>query len=218
MGDGVIVRKLGLVEYEIIYQQMKEFTLSRTIDTPDEIWLVEHPPVYTQGQAGKSEHILNPHTIPIIQTDRGGQVTYHAPGQLILYPLINFKRLKIGVRSLVIALEESIIQTLKEYGIEAYGMRDAPGVYVNEAKIASLGLRIKNGALYHGLSLNVAMDLTPFDWINPCGYKGLRMTQMKDELDKRGRACPSLDQVGHQLTTHLITKINHLQAEAGRGS
>jgi lipoyl(octanoyl) transferase len=180
----LIVKQLGMVEYEPTWRAMQAFTDSRTAETSDEIWLVEHPPVYTQGQAGKPEHLLAATDIPVVQIDRGGQVTYHGPGQVVAYVLLDVRRLGIGVRELVRKLEQSVIDTLADYGVTAYGKVDAPGVYVHpelgEAKIASLGLRIRNGCCFHGLALNVNMDLTPFDWINPCGYAGMRVTQLAD--------------------------------------
>lgn len=175
-----LIKHLGLVDYEPTWRAMQTFTDTRTAETPDELWVVEHHPVYTQGLAGKSEHLLRLTDIPVVKTDRGGQVTYHGPGQLVVYLLIDFKRMQIGVRELVRRIEQSVIDMLAGQGITANGDVNAPGVYVDGAKIASLGLRIKNGAVYHGLSLNVDMDLTPFSWINPCGYEGLRVTQMKD--------------------------------------
>ncbi|PXX50993.1 MULTISPECIES: lipoyl(octanoyl) transferase LipB [Aquitalea] len=175
-----LIKHLGLVDYEPTWRTMQSFTDSRSAETPDELWVVEHHPVYTQGLAGKPEHLLRLTDIPVVKTDRGGQVTYHGPGQLVVYLLIDFKRMHIGVRELVRRIEQSVIDMLAEQGISANGDVNAPGVYVDGAKIASLGLRIKNGAVYHGLSLNVDMDLTPFSWINPCGYEGLRVTQMKD--------------------------------------
>lgn len=179
----MIVRNLGLAPYETVYEAMKEFTETRTIDTPDELWVVEHPAVYTQGQNGKPEHILNPQGIPIIKVDRGGQVTYHGPGQVVIYTLINFKKRNCGVRSLVRALENAVIATLKDYGIDGAGDVNAPGVYVDGKKIAALGLRIRKGSVYHGLSLNVDMDLMPFKGINPCGYQGLEVIQMADFIE-----------------------------------
>ncbi|HJU50079.1 MAG TPA: lipoyl(octanoyl) transferase LipB [Pseudogulbenkiania sp.] len=176
-----IVKHLGLVDYTPTWRAMQAFTDSRTPDTPDELWCLEHPPVYTLGLAGKPEHLIMPSQIEVVKCDRGGQVTYHGPGQLVVYLLIDFKRMGIGVRELVRRIEQSVIDLLAELGIEANGDVDAPGVYVRGEKIASLGLRIKNGAVYHGLSLNVDMDLTPFNWINPCGYAGLKVTQIKDQ-------------------------------------
>ncbi|MBB5193044.1 lipoyl(octanoyl) transferase [Silvimonas terrae] len=181
---GIAVRPLGLQAYEPTWHAMQDFTDARTADTQDELWLLEHPPVYTLGQAGKPEHILQQTDIPIVKIDRGGQVTYHGPGQLIAYTLLDLRRNKLGVRELVRKLEQSVINLLADFDIEAYGKIDAPGVYVQdelgEAKIAALGLRIRNGCAFHGLSFNVGMDLTPFGWINPCGYAGLRVAQLND--------------------------------------
>lgn len=174
------IRHLGLQNYESVWHAMQHYTDTRNSESSDELWIVEHPPVFTQGQAGKSEHILNPGDIPVIQVDRGGQVTYHGPGQLVAYPLLDIKRSKVGVRQLVTHIEQSIINMLAKYGINAYAKADAPGVYVNERKIASLGLRIRRGCSFHGLALNVDMDLTPFHRINPCGYVGLEMVQCKE--------------------------------------
>jgi lipoyl(octanoyl) transferase len=156
---------------------MQRFTAERTADTVDEIWLVQHPPTYTQGQAGKPEHLLHQTGIPVVKIDRGGQITYHGPGQIVTYLLLDLRRWKINVRELVRLMEQAVIDLLAEYGVKANGREDAPGVYVGGAKIAALGLRIKNGCSYHGLSFNVDMDLSPFDNINPCGYEGLRVTQ-----------------------------------------
>lgn len=174
------VRYLGLKPYAEVYEAMKLFTETRTPEVMDELWVVEHPSVYTQGQNGKPEHILNAQNIPVVQVDRGGQVTYHGPGQIVIYTLINFKTRNCGVRSLVRALEKAIIATLKDYDIEGVGDVKAPGVYVDGKKIAALGLRIRKGSVYHGLSLNVNMDLAPFNGINPCGYSGLEVVQMAD--------------------------------------
>jgi len=173
------VRYLGKQDYKSVWHAMQDYTDNRDASSPDQLWLVEHPPVFTQGQAGKSEHILNPGDIPVIQVDRGGQVTYHGPGQLVAYPLINIKRLKIGVRQLVTDIENSIVQMLEGYQVKAYAKADAPGVYVDERKVASLGLRIRKGCSFHGLALNVDMDMSPFHRINPCGYAGLEMVQCK---------------------------------------
>jgi len=173
------VRYLGKQDYESVWHAMQDYTDNRDASSPDQLWIVEHPPVFTQGQAGKSEHILNPGDIPVIQVDRGGQVTYHGPGQLVAYPLINIKRLKIGVRQLVTDIENSIVQMLEAYQVKAYAKADAPGVYVDERKVASLGLRIRKGCSFHGLALNVDMDMSPFQRINPCGYAGLEMVQCK---------------------------------------
>jgi lipoyl(octanoyl) transferase len=157
---------------------MREFTDSRGEDSADEIWLLQHEPVFTQGMRGGPEHLLAPGDIPVVQTDRGGQVTYHGPGQLMVYTLLDLARLGIGIRTLVTALEQAVVDCLAGYGIQAHPRRDAPGVYVGEAKIASLGLRVRRGCSYHGLALNVDMDLAPFARINPCGYRGLAMTQV----------------------------------------
>lgn len=182
----LLVRQLGRRPYQPVWDAMKAFTDSRTPDTPDEFWVVEHDPVYTQGQAGKAEHLLAPGDIPVVQSDRGGQVTYHGPGQLVLYVLVDVRRSKLTVRELVTCLETAIINTLARSGISAYAKPDAPGVYVKqesgismqtEAKVASLGLRIRKGCSFHGLALNVDMDMTPFLRINPCGYAGMAMTQ-----------------------------------------
>ncbi|ADO49412.1 lipoyl(octanoyl) transferase LipB [[Enterobacter] lignolyticus] len=175
----ILIRQLGLQPYEPVSQAMHDFTDSRDESTPDEIWLVEHQPVFTQGQAGKAEHVLVPGDIPVIQSDRGGQVTYHGPGQQVMYVLLNLKRRKLGVRELVTLLEQTVVNTLAAYGIEARARADAPGVYVGEKKICSLGLRIRKGCSFHGLALNIAMDLSPFLRINPCGYAGMEMAQMQ---------------------------------------
>ncbi|EPR9609188.1 lipoyl(octanoyl) transferase LipB [Enterobacter hormaechei] len=181
--DKILVRHLGLQPYEPVSQAMHEFTDMRDDTTPDEIWLVEHLPVFTQGQAGKAEHLLMTGDIPVIQSDRGGQVTYHGPGQQVMYVLLNLKRRKLGVRELVTLLEQTVVNTLAEYGIDAHPCADAPGVYVGEMKICSLGLRIRKGCSFHGLALNINMDLTPFQRINPCGYAGMEMTQMRQWVD-----------------------------------
>lgn len=180
MGQVLGVRDLGLVDYEPTWQAMQRFTSERGPDTVDEVWLVQHPPVFTQGQSGKPEHLLLPGDIPVVQVDRGGQVTYHGPGQLVAYLLLDVRRLGFGVRELVSRIEASIIALLASFGVEAAAKPEAPGVYVDGAKIASLGLRIRNGRSFHGLALNVDMDLEPFRRINPCGYAGLAMTQLRD--------------------------------------
>ena len=203
--DNVVVRQLGLQDYRPVWQSMTDFTNQRTPETPDELWLVEHPPVFTQGQAGKPEHLLLPGDIPVIQTDRGGQVTYHGPGQLVAYPLLDLRRLKLGVRDLVSAIEQAIVATLAVYGIEAYPKPDAPGVYVAGDKIASLGLRVRRGCSFHGLALNVDMDLEPFQRINPCGYEGLAMTQMRDLLPEP----PVLAEVQDQLVMQFARKLGY---------
>jgi len=174
------IRKPGRQDYETTWRDMQCFTQNRTPDTPDEIWIVEHSPVYTLGLNGKREHILNAAAVPVINSDRGGQVTYHGPGQLVIYTLLDIKRLNINIRQLVTILEQAMISTLAGYGIIAVSRADAPGVYVNGKKIGSIGLRIKNNCSYHGLSLNNRMDLRPFAHINPCGYSGLEVTQLAD--------------------------------------
>lgn len=175
-----VVKRLGLVEYEPTWQAMQTFTANRTAITPDEIWLLEHPPVFTLGMAGKREHLLADIGIPVVPIDRGGQVTYHGPGQIVIYVLLDLKRLGYGIKELVRRMEQAIIDMLAEQGVAAQRLVDAPGVYVAGAKIAALGLRVKNGCTYHGLSLNVDMDLSPFQAINPCGYAGMAVTQTRD--------------------------------------
>lgn len=201
----LVIHDLGLREYQDVWHAMSEFTSQRDPDTPDELWLVEHPPVFTQGQAGKAEHLLLPGEIPVIQSDRGGQVTYHGPGQLVAYPLLNLRRLNFGVRDLVSALEQVLVAVLASYNIEAYAKADAPGVYVQEQKIASLGLRVRRGCSFHGLALNVAMDLEPFQRINPCGYSGLKMTQMKQLITP----VPALKEVQERLVAEFVQKLGY---------
>ncbi|NDH66501.1 MAG: lipoyl(octanoyl) transferase LipB [Gammaproteobacteria bacterium] len=176
----ITVKQLGLQDYQGVWENMKQFTQTRQADTQDELWIVEHPSVYTQGQAGKTEHIINPGAIPIIQSDRGGQVTYHGPGQMIAYVLLDLKRRHLGVRTLVCELERIIIDLLASYQIEAQLQDQAPGVYVAQEKIASIGLRVKNNCSYHGIALNVDLDLEPFHGIHPCGYQQLKMTRIKE--------------------------------------
>lgn len=176
----VKVRHLGQVDYHETWQKMQDFTNSRQSDTPDELWFLQHPSVYTLGKNGKPEHVLNAEDIPVIESDRGGQVTYHGPGQMVVYTLLDLTRLKMGVRQLVTDLENIIIDLLGEYGVAASARREAPGVYVNNAKIAALGLRVRKGCSFHGLAFNVDMNLEPFTRINPCGYKDLDVTQLKD--------------------------------------
>lgn len=178
--ETLFVRQSGLLDWQSVSDAMHHYTDQRDDQSRDEIWLVEHPPVFTQGQAGKAEHLLMPGDIPVVQSDRGGQVTYHGPGQQVMYVLIDVKRRKLGVRQLVTILEETVITTLAEFGVSARARADAPGVYVGEEKICSLGLRIRKGCSFHGLALNVAMDLSPFLRINPCGYAGMSMTQLKN--------------------------------------
>ena len=172
------VRRLGLMEYEPVWRAMQTFTDQRNENTPDELWMVEHPPVFTQGQAGRAEHILAPGDIPVIQVDRGGQVTYHGPGQIVAYPLIDIKRLHMGIRELVTGIEQAVIEVLQTYSIDAQLKAGAPGVYIDGVKIAALGLRIRRGKSFHGLSFNINMDLEPFQRINPCGFQGLQVTHL----------------------------------------
>lgn len=181
---------------------MKDFTDARTVQTTDEIWLLQHPPVFTQGIAGKPEHLLCSHGIDVIKTDRGGQITYHGPGQLIAYLLLDIRRLKLGVRELVTRMENAVIGLLQNYRINAEARRDAPGVYVNGAKIASLGIKIKQQCCYHGIALNVDMDLTPFSYINPCGYRGLQVTQTRDL-----GITDSMDALTTKLADHLQQQL-----------
>jgi lipoyl(octanoyl) transferase len=175
-----LVRDLGRQAYEPVWRGMQRFTSERDEGTPDEIWLVEHDPVFTLGQAGKAEHVLMPGDIPVIHVDRGGQVTYHGPGQIVAYPLLDLRRLGIGVREYVCRLEQAVIDTLAEWNITGVRREGAPGVYVGDAKIASLGIRVRHGRAFHGLAFNIAMDLEPFRRINPCGYAGLRVTSVLD--------------------------------------
>lgn len=174
------IRRLGLADYEPVWHAMQDFTDQRTEESDDELWLVQHPPVFTQGQAGKAEHVLAPGDIPVIQVDRGGQVTYHGPGQIVAYPLIDLRRLGIGVREFVNRIEETIIRVLVAYGVDGRRVEGAPGIYVDGDKIASLGLRVRRGCTFHGLAFNIDMDLEPFQRINPCGYAGLQVTRLAD--------------------------------------
>nr|WP_279614579.1 lipoyl(octanoyl) transferase LipB [Rheinheimera sp. F8] len=199
----MIIRDLGQVDYTSTWQRMQQFTDQRDDSTVDEIWLLEHPPVFTQGQAGKAEHLLFPGDIPVVQVDRGGQVTYHGPGQLVAYVLLNIKRRNLGVRQLVNLIEQSIIDTLAANRVKAYAKSDAPGVYVDEKKVASLGLRVRKGCTFHGLALNVDMDLSPFSRINPCGYAGMQMVQSKDLGGP-----VSMLQAKQQLTAQLVKLLN----------
>lgn len=186
------MRRLGLCEYEPVWHAMQDFTDQRDEDTIDELWLVQHPPVFTQGQAGKAEHVLAPGDIPVIQVDRGGQVTYHGPGQIVAYPLLDIRRSGLGVRDLVNRIEESIIRVLAHYRVKGERRKGAPGIYVRDEKVASLGLRVRRGRTFHGLAFNIDMDLEPFQRINPCGFEGLRVTQLSalaevefDEVEQR---------------------------------
>ena len=175
----VVVRDLGLQDYEPLWRRMQAFTDTRDRDTDDEIWFTEHPPVYTLGLNARREHLLAPDEIPVVQVDRGGQVTYHGPGQLMIYPLIDLRRARLGVRDLVTGLERAVIDVVAEYGIDAVARRDAPGVYVDGRKIASVGLRIRRGASFHGMALNIEMDLEPFNRIDPCGFAELEVTDLR---------------------------------------
>ena len=195
-------RNLGLADYHETWTAMREFTDSRSDENDDEIWVCEHPPVYTLGQAGRAEHILNTADIPVVQSDRGGQVTYHGPGQVVVYTLINLRRSNLGVRDMVVHLENSVIAVLAEHGIEAAGRRDAPGVYVGEAKIAALGLRVRRGCTYHGLAMNIDADLTPFSGIDPCGYRGMAVTSTQ----LLGITVPR-EQLIEQLVSHVHEQL-----------
>lgn len=197
-----LVRRLGLADYEPTWRAMQDFTASRQEDTPDELWLVQHPPVYTLGQAGKPEHLLQQTAIPLVHIDRGGQITYHGPGQIVIYLLLDLRRNGFKVRELVHRMEQALIDLMADYGIKAERRDGAPGVYVGPAKIAALGLRIKNGCSYHGLSLNVNMDLAPFGWINPCGYSGMPVTQLADFGVR-----DSADEAGEKLLAQLLRHL-----------
>jgi lipoyl(octanoyl) transferase len=205
------LRRLGLVDYTPTWAAMRAFTDARTSASDDELWLLQHPPVFTLGQAGRPEHILAPGTIPVVQTDRGGQVTYHGPGQLISYLLLDLRRAGLGVKGLVYLLEQAVIDLLAEVGIQAQARPDAPGVYVAGAKIASLGLRVRKGCSYHGLALNVDMDLGPFARINPCGYPGLAVTQLADLGGPR-----DLELVGTALYRQIQGRLDQGHDSSGR--
>lgn len=208
MQHQLVVKRLGRQDYEPVWKAMHEFTDQRTEETPDEVWLVEHNPVFTQGQAGKAEHLINTGDIPVVQSDRGGQVTYHGPGQLVAYFLINLRRKKLGVRDLVTTIENLVINTLKAYNIDSAARPDAPGVYVEGKKICSLGLRIRKGCSFHGLALNVNMDLTPFLRINPCGYEGMEMVQVS-----QFGGPDNVEAVEKQLIEELVTLLDYEQVE-----
>ncbi|MFK5216942.1 lipoyl(octanoyl) transferase LipB [Glaesserella parasuis] len=207
----LIIRQLGVRDYQEIWHKMQDFTDSRDEQTADEIWLVQHPSVFTQGSAGKPEHLLNPTNIPVVQSDRGGQITYHGLGQQIMYVLIDIKRHKtkgndLSVRDLVTALEQCVVKTLADYGINAYPKPDTPGVYVDGKKICSLGLRIRKGCSFHGLALNIQMDLTPFRNINPCGYAGLEMCQLADFVAEAEADC---DKVSPKLVDYFTQILGY---------
>ncbi|OEY66734.1 lipoyl(octanoyl) transferase LipB [Marinobacter sp. X15-166B] len=208
----LIVRTLGMQPYREVWEAMQSFTAQRDATTVDELWCLQHPRVYTQGQAGKAEHILAPGDIPVVEVDRGGQVTYHGPGQLVVYVLLDLSRSKLGVRSLVEQIELSIISCLAELGITAAARRDAPGVYVGDAKIASLGLRVRRGCSFHGLALNVDMDMAPFSRINPCGYAGLQMCQIADFIGG-----VTLEQVTALLAAALTRTLGYAQVRRVSG-
>ena len=210
LNEAPLIRHLGLAPYEPTWRAMQKFTDERQDATRDEVWFVEHPPVFTLGLNASREHLLAPGDIPVVQIDRGGQVTYHGPGQLMIYPLLNLRRLKLGVRDLVMALENAVIAYAAELGIAAASSRKAPGVYVDGAKLASVGLRIRRGACYHGMALNVSLDPQPFERINVCGYKDLRVTRLADLGVNAG-----LDAVARDLTPHLLRQLGYpLGAEA----
>jgi lipoyl(octanoyl) transferase len=204
MASAPLIRQLGLAAYEPIWRAMQKFTDERQDTTRDEIWFTEHPPVFTLGLNAGREHLKTPGDIPVLQIDRGGQVTYHGPGQLMIYPLLDLRRLKLGVRDLVIALENAVIAYAAALGLKASGSRAAPGVYVGEAKLASIGLRIRRGACYHGMALNVSLDPEPFERINVCGYKDLRVTRLADFGVKDG-----LEAVANDLTPHLLRELRY---------
>ncbi|MGO3908590.1 lipoyl(octanoyl) transferase LipB [Huaxiibacter chinensis] len=206
--DKILVRHLGLQPYEPVSRAMHDFTDTRDETSPDEIWLVEHYPVFTQGQAGKAEHVLVPGNIPVIQSDRGGQVTYHGPGQQVMYVLLDLKRRKLGVRELVTLLENTVVDTLAAYGIQAHPRADAPGVYVGDSKICSLGLRIRRGCSFHGLALNINMDLSPFLRINPCGYAGMEMVKMSQWVES-----VTPDIIQPVLVSKFLARLNNPPSE-----
>lgn len=208
MDQQLIIRQLGTIDYVPCWHAMQYLTDNRTPETPDELWLLQHPRVFTQGQAGKAEHVLAPGDIPVIQVDRGGQVTYHGPGQLVVYLMIDIKRKKLGARALVTLIENAIVTTLKKQGIEAAPKKEAPGVYANNNKIASLGLRIRKGCSFHGLALNIDMDLEPFHRINPCGYQGLEMCQVSDFVEN-----PNFDSILQELQSQLQTDLGYTSTQ-----
>jgi len=192
------VINLGRSDYQVTWDAMRDYTHQRILQTTDQLWITEHPPVFTQGLNGRAEHVLDSGDIPLVQVDRGGQVTYHGPGQLVIYCLLDLNRYGLGVKGLVAKIEQSIIDLLESYNVAAYARADAPGVYVDQAKVAALGLRIRKGCCYHGLSLNVDMELEPFSRIDPCGYRGLAVTQLRDLGVK-----VSVEQVGFELADHI---------------
>src|SRR6202451_361162 len=209
MNDLPLIRQLGLAPYEPVWRAMQKFTDERKDATRNQVWFVEHPPVFTLGLSASREHLLAPGDIPVVQIDRGGQVTYHGPGQLMIYPLLNLRRLKLGVRDLVMALENAVIDYAAQLGLTASGSRQAPGVYIDGAKLASVGLRIRRGACYHGMALNVSLDPQPFERINVCGYRDLRVTRLKD-LGVES----SVESVAQDLTPHLLRQLGYAPAPA----
>lgn len=206
MTNRLYLRRLGIADYEPVWREMQAFTDSRDQQTPDQLWLVQHPPVFTQGQAGKAEHVLAPGDIPVIQVDRGGQVTYHGPGQIVAYPLVDIRRKGIGVREFVNRIEESIIGVLSLHGVHGQRMEGAPGIYVDGNKVASLGLRVRRGCTFHGLAFNIDMDLEPFQRINPCGYAGLQVTQLSD------LAVVTFAQAEQELVENLARHLGYSEA------
>jgi len=220
MSDAPLIRRLGLAEYEPTWRAMQRFTDERESSTPDEIWFVEHPPVFTLGLNASREHLLSPGDIPVVQIDRGGQVTYHGPGQLVVYPLVDLRRRRLSVRELVVALEDAVIAYVAELGVAAQGSRPNPGVYVAGAKLASVGLRIRRGASYHGLALNVCGDLAPFERINVCGHRGLKVTRLADHVARfaghggagataaTAAGAAAMDAVAEGLMPHLLRHLN----------
>ncbi|NBC50089.1 MAG: lipoyl(octanoyl) transferase LipB [Gammaproteobacteria bacterium] len=204
------VRSLGQFEYERAWTLMRQFTDSRGAGTDDELWLLEHPPVFTLGQAGLADHLLDPGPIPVVRCDRGGQVTYHGPGQLVAYLLLDLKRARLGVKRLVQLLEQAVIELLTDYGVEARSRADAPGVYVGDAKIASVGLRVRHGCSYHGIALNVDLDLAPFQRINPCGYPDLAITRLCDQVSDATEDI-GVKVVGDRLAQHLASLLHRRQ-------
>ena len=203
MSGPLVIRRLGRAGYEPVWRAMQRFTDERDDSTPDELWLVEHPPVFTQGQAGKAEHVLAPGDIPVIQVDRGGQVTYHGPGQIVAYPLVDLKRLDVGVRDFVHRIEEAIIGVLGRYGVRGERVEGAPGIYVEGDKIASLGLRVRRGCTFHGLAFNIDMDLEPFGRINPCGFAGLRVVRLSDYAEVE------FDEVQDHLVQAFVAQLGY---------
>lgn len=210
--DNLTIRQLGRLDYEPVWQAMQAYTDTRGPTAPDEIWVVEHPPVFTQGQAGKAEHILAPGNIPVVQVDRGGQVTYHGPGQLVVYFLIDIRRRKMGVRQLVTAIENTVVDALAQYGIHSAPRADAPGVYIGEQKVCSLGLRIRRGCSFHGLALNVNMDMEPFLRINPCGYAGMEMTQASAHGGPQ-----TIEEAANAVSQAFISQLSYRQTHEVKG-